>query len=201
MKIHIKRRHGGTGQPIHNTPYGPLQSSGNPARNNWLGDFRKSSSPNTNDDPIDWQTLRKIKEFNELHSFLPMNVDFPDWSTILGFKGYVCKKCLSFEFKYIFDDVERISLKSNHACNPQRLHEAQFVTDIPGTINKRRQELISCLTFIVNDIAKQQELMDLTVVEIPASVFDSRLNSYEEYVDLDSLQCVTLDWAYRAAKE
>ncbi|MFZ0512245.1 MAG: hypothetical protein WAM14_11615 [Candidatus Nitrosopolaris sp.] len=76
MKVHIKRRHGGTGQPIHKTPYGPLQSPGNPARNNWL-EFSL-------DDPIDWQTLRKIKEIHELSSFFasglngapPMNVDF-----------------------------------------------------------------------------------------------------------------------------
>jgi hypothetical protein len=140
------------------------------------------------------ETLRIFKEFNELRSYfapglnggLPMNVDFPGWGTILGFKGYVCKKC---------DDVERISLKSNHTCNPQRLHEAQFVTDIPGTIHKLRQELILYLTIIVNDLTKHQELSDLTAVEFPASVFDSRLDSYEEYVDLDSLQSVTLDWA------
>ncbi|MFZ0512244.1 MAG: hypothetical protein WAM14_11610 [Candidatus Nitrosopolaris sp.] len=108
---------------------------------------------------------------------------------------------MSFELKCIFDDVKSISLKYNHTCNPQRLYEALFVTDIPGTIHKRRQELIFWLTFVVNEIAKQQELVDLTAVEIPASVFDIRLDSYEEYVDLDSLQCVTLDWAYRAAKE
>ncbi|MFZ0510528.1 MAG: hypothetical protein WAM14_02880 [Candidatus Nitrosopolaris sp.] len=63
------------------------------------------------------------------------------------------------------------------------------------------QELIFYLTIIVNNITKQQELVDLIAVEIPASVFDNRLDSYEEYVDLDSLQSVTLDWAYGAAKE
>jgi len=188
--------------------------------NNWLSDLPKSRYPNntvstSNDDPPDLQrhiieTLRKIKEIYELRSYfapgglnvgLPTNLCFSDWGTPLGFKGYVCKKCISFEIVPIFDDVKRTSVKSRHACNPQKLYEAQFVTDIPGTIHKRRQELISCLTLIVNYIAEQQELVDLTAVEIPASVFDSRLYSYEEYVDLDSLQSVTLDWAYAAAKE
>jgi hypothetical protein len=50
-------------------------------------------------------------------------------------------------------------------------------------------------------MAKQQELVDLTAVEIPASVFDSRLDIYEEYVDLDSLPSRTANWAYGAAKE
>jgi hypothetical protein len=104
---------------------------------------------------------------------------------------------LSFEFEQIFDGVKRTSLKSR--CNPQRLSEAQFVTDIPGTICKLRQQLILYLTIIVSDIAKQQEVVDLISVEIPTSVFDNRL--LEEYVDLDSLQSVTLDWAYGAAKE
>jgi hypothetical protein len=54
--------------------------------------------------------------------------------------------------------------------------------------------LILWLTLIVNDIAKQQELVDLTAVEVPSSVFDNQSNIYEEYIDLDSLQRVTLDW-------
>jgi hypothetical protein len=50
---------------------------------------------------------------------------------------------------------------------------------------------------MVNSIAKQG-LVDLVAVEVPASIFDVRLNNHEEYIDLDS---VTLGWAYRAAKE
>jgi hypothetical protein len=53
---------------------------------------------------------------------------------------------------------------------------------------------------MVNSIAKQG-LVDLFAVEVPASIFDTRLNNHEEYIDLDSLQSVTLGWAYRAAKE
>ncbi|MGA9154850.1 MAG: hypothetical protein WBZ36_30055 [Candidatus Nitrosopolaris sp.] len=130
----------------------------------------------------------------------PPPIDLSHEDTILGWKGYVCKKCFSFEFRSISDDVKRISVKSNHTCYPQTLREALFVTDIPGTINKRRQELIYCLTYMVNSIAKQG-LVDLTAVEVPANIFDTRLNSYEEYIDLNSLQSVTLDWAYRVAKE
>jgi hypothetical protein len=131
----------------------------------------------------------------------PMNIGLSDWGTILGLKGYVCKKCLSFEFKCIFDDVKRISLKSNHTCNLQKLHEVQFVMDVSGTLDKLRQEMISYLTYTVNEIAKKQELVDLTAVEIPASLFDSRSDRYEEYIDLDSLQSVKLDWTYRVAEE
>ena len=119
---------------------------------------------------------------------------------ILGYKGRVCKKCLIWNIAEIPNEETRIFSRSYHTCDPQRLQEAQFVTDIPGTINKRRQELISLLVYVVNSIAKQQGLVDLTAVEVPASIFDAHLNSYEEYVDLNSLQSVTLDWAYRAAK-
>ena len=44
-------------------------------------------------------------------------------------------------------------------------------------------------------------LVNLIAVEVTASVFDIRLNNYQECIDLDSLEIVTLDWAYRAAKE
>lgn len=137
-------------------------------------------------------------------SAVTTSIGLSDGDASLGWKGYVCKKCLSFEFRSVSDDVKRISLKSNHICDPQRVKQAQFVTDIRSTINKQRQELIFYLyylTYTVNPIANQHELVDLTAVEVPASIFDARLNSYEEYIDLNSLQSVTLGWAYRAAKE
>ena len=52
----------------------------------------------------------------------------------------------------------------------------RLVTDIPGTVCELRQELILYLTYIVNDITKNQELADLTAVEVPASIFDTRLD-------------------------
>jgi hypothetical protein len=114
-----------------------------------------------------------------------------DWGNILGYKGHVCKKCFSFEYKPIFDDVKSTSLKSNHACNPQKLYEALFVTDTSATMSKR----VLCLTYIVNVlIAKNQEQADLTAVEVPARVFDNRLDSYEEYVDVHSLPSGTPKW-------
>ncbi|MGA8080500.1 MAG: hypothetical protein WB988_01455, partial [Candidatus Nitrosopolaris sp.] len=51
-----------------------------------------------------------------------------------------------------------------------------------------------CLSLLIL-IMDFLQLLQLNPVEFPASVFDSRLDSYEEYVDLDSLQSVTLDWA------
>jgi len=71
------------------------------------------------------------------------------------------------------------------------------------TIHKREQELISYLRIIVNNTMQQQELTDLTAEEIPDSVFDHRLaslDSHEDYVDLDSMQSVTTDWAYNAVQ-
>jgi len=215
LQTHIKRRHGAIGRPIPTIPKVPLQSPDKPVSNNWLGDFPPNNVfPATNNHPPDSEreiieTLRMFKEIYELRSILapglnvapPMNVYFSNWGTVLGYNGYICKKCLSYEIKYIFDDTERISLKPNHTCNQQRLYEAQLVNDIPGTIRKRRQELIFYLTLMVNDMTKQQDLVNLTAVELTASVFDIRLNNYEEYIDLDSLESVTLDWAYRAAKE
>jgi hypothetical protein len=121
---------------------------------------------------------------------------------ILGYKGHVCEKCLSWRIEEIRDDEKRILSESNHTCDPQRLHEAQSVTDTPGTIYKRRQELISYLAlFCVNNIFDQQELLNLAAVEIPPSVFDNRSDSYEEYVDLDILPSGTPDWAHGAVKE
>ena len=151
-------------------PNVPMRSSSEPVSNNWFGDFPKSRYPNnifstSKDDPQDLQrymieTLRKFKEINKLRSYFaprslyaaqPMNLGFLDWGTTLGFKGHVCKKCLSFEFKQIFDDVKNPSLKSNHICNPQKLSAARLVTDIPGTVCELRHELILYLTYIVND--------------------------------------------------
>ena len=120
---------------------------------------------------------------------------------ILGYKGRVCKKCLIWHFSEIPNEETRILSRSYHTCSPQRLREARSIIDIPGTIHKQRQELISWLTFLVNSIANQQGLVDLIAVEVPAHIFDVRLNNHEEYIDLDSLQSVSLDWAYRAAKD
>jgi hypothetical protein len=130
----------------------------------------------------------------------PMNVGFSDGRNILGYKGHVCKECLSWRIEVIPDDEKRL-LRSDHTCDPQQLQKAQSVTDIPGTVRKRRQGLIFYLTLMVNDMTRQQELVDLTAVEVTASVFDIRLNNHEECIDLDSLDSVTLDWVYRAAKE
>jgi hypothetical protein len=127
-------------------------------------------------------------------------VGFSDGRNILGYKGHVCKECLSWRIEVIPDDEKRL-LKSDHTCDPQTLQKAQSVTDIPGTIRKRRQELIFYLTLAcANNIYNQQELVGLAV-EVSASVFDIRLNNYEECIDLDSLESVTPDWVYRAVKE
>ncbi len=107
LETHIKRRHGGIGRPIPTMPEVPLQSPGKPVSNNWLADFRKPRSPlsATNNHPLDLQrdiiqTLHIIKEIYELRSLFapglnvapPMNVDFSNWGTILGFKGHVSKE-------------------------------------------------------------------------------------------------------------
>jgi hypothetical protein len=193
----------------------PLQS---PA-NNWLGDFK----PSGKDDQLDLQ--RNIFEFSRIVSpylapslygapinvglrsslphFIVSGAPFSDGRNILGYKGHVCKKCLSWRIEEIRDDEKRILSKSNHTCDPQKLHEAQSVTDATGTIYKRRrQELISYLPiFCVINIYNQQELLNLAAVEIPPSVFDNWSDSYEEYVDLDTSPSGTPDWAYGAVKK
>jgi hypothetical protein len=159
-------------------------------------------------DPLDLQ--RNIIEFFRIvspylspgpYGVLPMNVGFLDGRTTLGFKGYVCDKCFYFWCNQIFDDEKRIFLKSYHTCDPQKLHEADRYTDISGTMHKKRQELISFITVVFNNMITQQELVDLTAVEIPSSEFDNRSDSYEEYVDLDTLPSGTPDWAYGAIKD
>ncbi|MFZ0514320.1 MAG: hypothetical protein WAM14_22140 [Candidatus Nitrosopolaris sp.] len=83
-----------------------------PVRNNWLGDFPESRSPNNifstrKDDSLDLQSdiiglLRKIRDIRialvlrcrRLNGVQPMNVGSSGWGTTLGFKRYVCKKCL-----------------------------------------------------------------------------------------------------------
>ena len=173
LGVHIKRRHGGAGRPIPNIPNMPLQS---PA-SNWLGDFKPRYSNNfissSKDDQLDLQ--RNIIEFSRIVSpsslpfslppglyGAPMNLGFSDARNILGYKGHVCNKCLSWRIEEIRDDEKRILSKSNHTCDPQRLHEAQSVTDTLGTIYKQRRELISHLPFFcVNNIFDQQELLNL----------------------------------------
>ena len=112
----------------------------------------------------------------------------------------MCKKCLSWLIWEIHDDQKRL-LKSNHTCDSQKLQKAESVTDIPGTIHKQRQELIFYLTLAcTNNIYNQHELVDPTAVGIPPSVFDKQSDSYEEYVDLDSLPSAIPDWVHRAVK-
>jgi hypothetical protein len=219
LEVHIKRKHGGIGPPIPKMSNQVLQSTGKPRSNNWHTDNYDRSRPpnnipsNSNESPADLQrfvleSLRNIKEIRDLVSQISiqnplgfmnaiptMNFRLASYSTTLGFKGHICEKCLSFEIVPILDDEKMTSLKSNHLCSTQS-------RDTTGVIlYKRKQELIFYLTSIVNNMAKQHELVDLTAVEIPASVFDSRLDSYKEYVDLDSLPSSTPNWAYRAVKE
>jgi hypothetical protein len=215
LETHIKRRHGGTGQPIP-VPNVPFQSPVNYR----VSSFPNSSSSNSifstsNSDPMALQ--RQIIEFARivspwiygfrpslspgLYGAQPMNVGFSGGRNVLGYKGHVCNKCLSWEIGEIHDDEKEL-LRSNHTCDPQKLQEMQSVTDIPGTINKQRLELIFYLTLAcTNDMYNQQELVDLTAVEIPPRVFDKQSDSYEEYVDLDSLPPGIPDWVHRAVKE
>ena len=229
LGIHIKRRHGGAGRPIPNIPNMPLQSPASNWLGDFKPRYSNNFISSSKDDQLDLQ--RNIIEFSRivspylasglygapmnvsLHSSLPfslapglygapMNLGFSDARNILGYKGHVCNKCLSWCIEEIRDDEKRILSKSNHTCDPQRLHEAQSVTDTLRTIYKQRQELISYLPFFcVNNIFDQQELLNLAAVEIPPSVFDNRSDSYEEYVDLDILPSGTPDWAHGAVKE
>jgi hypothetical protein len=229
LKTHIKRRHGGAGRPIPKIPNVPSQSPANNWLGDFTPRYSNNLFSSSRDDQLDLQ--RNIIEFSRIVSpylapslygapmnvglrssvphFLapggygaPMNVGFSDGRNILGYKGHVCKKCLSWWIEEIRDDEKRILSKSNHTCDPQKLHEAQSVTDTTETIYKRRQELISYLPiFCVINIYNQQELLNLAAVEIPPSVFDNRSDSYEEYVDLDTLPSGTPDWAYGAVKE
>lgn len=68
-------------------------------------------------------------------------------------------------------------------------------------MHKKRQELISLITYVFNNLTTHQELLDLAAVEIPSSVFNNRSDSHEEYVDLDTLPFGTPYWAYGALKE
>lgn len=214
LETHIKRRHGGAGRPIPKIPNAPSHS---PA-NNSFGEFKprypNNLFPNSKGDQLDVQ--RNIIEFSRIVSpylapdlygglrssltpFVaansPMNLGFSDGRNILGYKGHVCRKCLLWQIEQIHDDEERILSRSNHTCDPRKLHEAQLVTDTTGTIYRQRQELISCLTILcTNDIFNQQELLNLAAVEIPASIFDNWSDSYEECIDLDTLSSGMPDW-------
>jgi hypothetical protein len=108
LQTHIKRRHEGIGRPIPTTPKVPLQLPDRPLSNNWLGDFPPNNVfPATNNHLPDLErenieTLRMFEEIYELRSILapglnvapPMNVHFSNCGTLLGFKGYICKKIL-----------------------------------------------------------------------------------------------------------
>ena len=67
-------------------------------------------------------------------------------------------------------------------------------TDIAETMHKKRQELISLITCVFNNLTTHQELLDLAAEE---SVCNNRSDSYEEYVDLDTLPFGTPYWALK----
>jgi hypothetical protein len=219
LEIHIKRRHGGVGQAIRNMTHDPMEFPGKPLSKNWRGDFANKFKPTNNIFSPSLETqrfilesARNMKEINDIclqlygqqapgliNATQTMNIGFSTSGTTLGFKGYVCEKCMSLEIAHIFDDVKRISSRPNHICNQQKLYEAQFVVDIQRTITKLRQELVGDLIIIVNNMMQQQELIDLAAVEITDSIFGKP--PYEDCVDLDALQPGTpVDWARAAAK-
>jgi hypothetical protein len=101
----------------------------------------------------------------------------------------------------IYDDDDRIFRKPTHTCDPQELNKARQSVDIPGTMHKKRQESISLTRLVSDSVFTRQQLVDLTSVEIPLSVFDNWSDTYEEYVDLDTLRSGTPDWAYRVVKQ
>jgi len=209
----------------------PWWDFGKDIKNDQSGMYSRSASSNQSNNDIwntVWNTIdefnrkaQKVLQFktllSQLHNYngipslmpvipAPMNIPserrFIGFSgeIILGYKGHACKKCLIWNIREIPNEETRI-LRSYHTCDPQRLLEAQSVTDIPGTIHKQQQELISSLLYVVNTIANQQGEVELIAVEVPAHTFNVRLNNHEENIDLDSLHSVTLGWAYRAAKK
>jgi hypothetical protein len=219
LKIHIDRRHAGAGRPIPKIATEPIWTGGVGYKTRFKNNNFSITNHNPKaDDPEDFleqslQPLRKLKEFKDLYSELSgqkapsLNMGFmvsdlaskttTTYGTTLGYKGYGCDKCLTFGFEQIFDHPTMTSLKVNHICNTQRLHEAQSVKDIATTAKQRRQELILYLTMIVDHIF-QQEPIELAAVEIPYYVFEKPIS--EEYVDLDSVSSGTaIDWAYDVA--
>jgi hypothetical protein len=174
--------------------------------NAFFAPSRARSAQPMNTGFLDWRTTFAPSRPNAFvapsrYAAQPMNIGFLDVHTTLGFKGYVCNSCFHIWCSPIFDDDKSIFLKSNHTCDPQKLHEAHLYTDIAGTMYKKRQELISLITDVFDNMITQQELVDLTAVEVPSSVFVNRSDSYEECFDLDTLPSGVPHWAYGAVKK
>lgn len=155
LEIHIKRRHQGVGLAVRHMMHGPRELSGKQSGKNWRADFSYSESSNNIFSPsletqrFILESARNMKELTDLCSHFygqqapglinatqNMNLGFSNRDTTLGFKGYVCEKCLTLEIAHIFNDAKSITQRPSHLCKPQRLSEAQSMADIQERLTK-----------------------------------------------------------------
>lgn len=86
---------------------------------------------------------------------------------ISGISGYVCDKCLTFEFYYINDIGYDLTAKEKHRCIPEMVYEANNVPSQSRKqrLNELRERATLCVIQLANSIfsAKKKLVLESSV--------------------------------------
>ena len=93
--------------------------------------------------------------------------DNNDYSETIGYRGHVCKDCLSINIDTIFrrNDREYEQIKTRHRCNPKLLANAQLEPDKDKIITDQHKKLSEIMKKNVNTWTKNSAY--LVAIEIP----------------------------------
>jgi hypothetical protein len=238
LKRHISRRHGGIGEPLAHgskflyrvntqaTPYfygslfSPVQKLDDQLFTNKFLDQNLT-------------LLRKLVEYKNLLGQLRntsqqlnvanFNYDMtppvisnstePE-NRIIGYEGFVCSECLTYQIKEVYSGDSYIAIKNNHQCIYDRKLKFKSVTDLSDEIEQLNQNLVASLVSKVNDWIGTERYDEMYVysLEFPSDIshffspeYKRLLKQYEITPVVED--CVRLDavdqdhWSYRAIKD
>ncbi|MDQ3977646.1 MAG: hypothetical protein M3264_14075, partial [Thermoproteota archaeon] len=95
--------------------------------------------------------------------------DNNDYSETIGYRGHVCKNCLTINIDTIFrrNDREHEQIKTKHMCNPELLADAQLEPDKDKIITDQHKKLSEIMKKNVNTWTKNSAY--LVAIEIPSN--------------------------------
>jgi hypothetical protein len=113
-------------------------------------------------------------------------LEIPGFGTLLGYKGYVCQNCGYCQIQLVYNDIPKMHFDFTHPCTgrPIAIQLASLKSSFDDYLHGHREELISNLSYIVNQTTRYPGSANLMVVEITRLVIEDGPEKYGEYVDL-----------------
>ncbi len=140
---------------------------------------------------LPFMTFERSKSNNNLaeHSRFKDNNDY---SETIGYRGHVCKNCLTINIDTIFrhNDREHEQIKTKHRCNSKLLADAQLEPDKDKIITNQHKKLSEVMKRNVNTWTKNSAYV--ISIEIPPN---AAVNNSFEITPNDENH-----WAARAIK-